>query len=108
MSLSPGSFLLPKKEYTMTIKRKDQEFKLTSEELFQAYEEQKLLLLLNDVKDLFRNYMEFRKMNFPEKQKAVKAVAKTANSMITAKGYNSDTAIILSIENYLKEMKAYA
>lgn len=92
----------------MTIKRKDKEYKLTQEELLQAYEEQKLLFLLTDVKDLFRNYTEFRRMEFPEKQKAVKAVAKSANSMVTTKGYNSDTAIILSIGNYLKEVKDYA
>lgn len=92
----------------MTIKRNNQRIKLTPQELFQAYEEQKLLFLLTDVQDLFRNYPEFRKMDFPEKQKAVKSVAKTASGMVTAKGYNTDTAIILSIENYLKEMKAYA
>lgn len=91
----------------MTINRNGETYKLTPQELFQAYEEQKLLFLLENVQDLFRDYPEFRRMNFLEKQKAVKTVAKSAAGMITAKGYNNDTAIILSIEKYLKGVGQY-
>lgn len=91
----------------MIINRNGKTYKITPQELFQAYEEQKLLFLLESVQDLFRDYPEFRRMSFLEKQKAVKTVAKSAAGMITAKGYNNDTAIILSIEKYLRGAGQY-
>lgn len=89
----------------MTITRNDQTYRLTKEELFQAYEEQQLIFMLRSVEDQIKEYAEFRNLNFPEKQKAVKAVTKSAMRLIHMKEYNPTTAIILSIENYFKEVQ---
>lgn len=89
----------------MTITRNDQRIILTKEELFRAYEEQQLIFMLRSVEDQIKEYAEFRNLNFPEKQKAVKAVTKSAMRLIHMKEYNPTTAIILSIENYFKEVR---
>lgn len=89
----------------MTITRNDKTYRLTKEELFQAYEEQQLIFMLRSVEDHIKEYAEFRNLNFSEKQKAVKAVTKSAMRLIHMKEYNPTTAIILSIENYFKEVQ---
>lgn len=90
----------------MTITRNDQRITLTKEELFRAYEEQQLLFMLHDVEDRIKEYHAFLHLPFPEKQKAVKAVTKSAMRLIHMKEYNPTTAIILSIESYFKEEKS--
>ncbi|MBO5969912.1 MAG: hypothetical protein J6S14_15600 [Clostridia bacterium] len=90
----------------MTITRGDNTYRLTKEELFLAYEEQQLLFMLHDVEDQIKTAPEFQRLQFPEKQKAVKSVAKSAMRLIHMKEYNPTTAITLSIETYFKEVKS--
>ena len=87
----------------MTITRNAKRITLTPEELFQAYEEQQLIMMLRDVEEDLRRYPEFQELDMTQKTTAVRSVAKKAMYMTHVQSYNRDTAIILSIESYFKE-----
>lgn len=92
----------------MTITRNNTTYRLTPQELFQAYEEQSFLFVLQRVEALIKGNSDFQSLQFPEKQKAVREVAKRANGLTTTHGYHIDTAIILSTDNYFREVRESA